>query len=262
MKKIITLIDFTGVCELALEHTAVVARQSLSQVVLLHIAPAGQEGRDKEIREEIRVFASQLETDGIPFSIEIDYGSFFEIVGNSIHKLKADMIIVGTHGIKGIKQNFVGSNILRLIRLIDIPALIIQGHSSTPIEGYLRLLIPLLGKTENEDLIEPVAKFGKVFNSEIHFLTYYTEENEAEARRRTSELNDKIAASGLKTFVDLEKTGLYNNNYSRSIVEFADIEDCELITLIIGNNGFTNYFSEEDQENILLNRLGKPVLCI
>jgi nucleotide-binding universal stress UspA family protein len=262
MKKVIALIDFTGVCQLALEHTSIVARQSLSQVTLLHIAPHGQEVRDAEIREEIRTFASQLEEDGIPFSIHIDYGAFFDIVGTSIHNLKADLIIVGTHGIKGIKQNFVGSNILRLIRQIDIPALIIQGHSGTPMEGYLKILVPLLGKTENEQLIEPVAMFASVFNSEIHFLTYFTTENEAEAQRRTAELNKEIADKGLKTAVDLEKTGTYNNNYSRSIVEFADIEDAELIALIISNKGFENYFSEDDQENILLNRLGKPVLCI
>lgn len=262
MKKIITLIDFTGVCQLALEHTAVIARQSLSQVTLLHIAPAGQETRDREIRDEIRSFAEHLEAEGIPFAIHIDYGPFFDIIGESVAGLKADMLIVGTHGIKGIKQNFVGSNILRLIRLIGIPALVIQGHAVTPMEGYLKILVPLLGKTENAMLIEPVAKFAKVFNSEIHFLTYYTEENEAEARKRTTELNNEFQSKGFKTYADLEKTGLYAGNYSRSIVEFADIEDAELVALIISNKGYENYFSEDDQENILLNRLGKPVLCI
>lgn len=262
MKKVVTLIDFTGVCQLALEHTSVIARQSLSQVTLLHIAPAGEEKRDKEIRNEIREFASHLENDGIPFAIQIDYGSFFDIIGQSVNKLNADIIIVGTHGIKGIKQNFVGSNILKLIRLIDIPALVIQGHSLTPIEGYLKILVPLLGTTENKHLIDPVVMFANVFNSEIHFLTYYNEENESEARKRTQQLNDSFQATGAKTAMDLEKTGIYNKNYSRSIVEFADIEEAELIALIISHKGYEHYFSEDDQENILLNRLGKPVLCI
>lgn len=262
MKKIVVLIDFTGVAQLALEHTAVIARQSLSQVTLLHIAPRGNESRDKEIREEIRTFAEHLENDGIPFSIQIDYGDFFDIIGASVHKQKADLLIVGTHGIKGIKQNFVGSNILRLIRKIDIPALIVQGHSLTPIEGYLKILVPLLGKTENEQLVDPVAMFAKVFNSEVHFLTYYTDENQSEAQSRTNQLAEAFKNKGINTLADLEKTSVYANNYSRSIVEFSDIEEAELIALIINMQGYENYFSEDDQENILLNRLGKPVLCI
>ena len=64
MKKIILLVDFTGVCQLAMEHTAILARQSLSQVVLLHIAAVGRENEEKAIKHEIREFAKILERKG------------------------------------------------------------------------------------------------------------------------------------------------------------------------------------------------------
>lgn len=262
MKKLVTLIDFTGVCELSLEHTAIIARESVSQLILLHIVndPA-EKHREKEIKEEVRKFAHYLEAEGVPFSIHIDYGPFFETIGHSLKALNADLLIVGTHGLKGIKQNFVGSNILKLIRLIEMPALVVQSHSTTPIEGYHQLLVPLLGKTENAELANPVAAFAKIFNAHVQFLTFFTPENEEEARKRTAALNESIAGQGVKTQVELEKSSLYSSSFSRSIVEFSDIIDAQLITLII-NKEFENYFNETDQENILLNRLGKPVLCI
>lgn len=261
MKKIVSLIDFTGVCELSLEHTSLLARESIAQVTLLHIVSADQAPKEKEIKEEVRRFAKLLEDDGIPFSVEIDYGPFFETIGESVKRLKADLLVVGTHGLKGIKQNFVGSNILKLIRAIDIPALVIQSNTVTPIEGYTRILVPLLSRTENSELIEPVGDFANTFQSDVIFLTYYTAQHESEAKKNTQEVSDKIAALGITTRIELEKASEYSSSYSRSIVEFSDIEDAELITLII-NRDFEHYFSTDDQENILLNRLGKPVLCI
>ena len=176
MKKIALLVDFTGVSQLAMEHTALIARQSLSQVVLLHIAAPEKKANEKELKNEIREFAKSIEEEGVPFAIQIDYGDFFEIIGESIARLSLDLLIIGTHGIKGMKQNFVGSNVIRLLRKINVPALVVQGHSQTPMEGYLDLLVPMLGK-EDESILKPITDFASVFHSRLHFLAYYNTEN-------------------------------------------------------------------------------------
>ena len=61
--------------------------------------------------------------------------------------------------------------------------------------------------------------------------------------------------------VDFEKISKYASSFSKSIVEFSDIEEDQLLVLLISRN-YEGYFSTDDQENLLLNRLGKPVLCI
>ena len=116
IRKIISLIDFTGVSQLALEHTAIIARQSICLVTLLHIADEGKRKEEKELKNQIREFASHLEKEGISFAIQIDYGNFFEVIAKSIKALHCDLIVIGTHGIKGIKQNFVSSNIVKIGR--------------------------------------------------------------------------------------------------------------------------------------------------
>ena len=42
MKKIAVLIDFTSVCEVALEHAIVIVRKTLSPLILVNIAPEGE----------------------------------------------------------------------------------------------------------------------------------------------------------------------------------------------------------------------------
>jgi nucleotide-binding universal stress UspA family protein len=261
VKKVIQLIDFTGVCHLAMEHVALIAHHCNCEVTLLHIAAAGQEASQKEIEERIKEFARPLDKEGVNYSIAIDFGDFFTTISESIARQKADLMVVGTHGISGIKPNFVGSSILKLIQLIHIPALVVQGHSQTPHEGYIKILIPLLDKPENVDITMPLSNFGSVFNATIHFMVFHNVANEDRVTAKAKELASRIAKQGLTTEVETEKSNNPNGPYGKSIVEYADIEDAQLIGLVISHGGNEHYFDFADQENILLNRLGKPVLC-
>ena len=261
MKKIALLVDFTGVCQLAMEHAALIARQSLCQLVLLHVAPANKQAEDKEIKNRIRDFAEILDKEGVPFAVQVDYGDFFSIIGESINKLNVDIIVVGTHGIKGINQDFVGSAVLRLIRLLNIPALIVQGHCQTPHEGYLNILIPLLGKLKNPESITKVNNFASVFNSKIHFLGFYNQENKSVVVQQNEEFSKVMKDAGFETGVEVEESSVYTSSYSKSIVQYADIEEIQLIVMMI-YDADEGYFNDYDKENILLNRLGKAILCI
>lgn len=261
MRKIALLVDFTGVCQLAMEHAALISRQSLCQLVLLHVAPLNRQSEDKEIKNEIREFASILDREGVPFAVQVDYGDFFEIIGKSINKLNVDLIVVGTHGIKGINQDFVGSAVLRLIRLLNIPALIVQGHCQPPHEGYLNILVPLLGKLKNPESLNKVKGFASVFHSKIHFLGYYNEENKAVVIQQNDALSKVMRDAGFETGVEIEERSVYASSYSKSIIQYADIEEIQLIVMMIYDTD-EGYFNDFDKENILLNRLGKAILCI
>lgn len=262
MRRIALLVDFTGVCELAMEHTALLARQSLAQVTLLHIASTARQAEDKIIKNEIRDFAKILDKEGVPFIVQVDYGDFFEIISNSILSLNVDLLIVGTHGIKGFKQDFLGSNVLRLIRLIQTPALIVQGHCQPPHEGYLNMLVPLKGKLKDINVIDRAKDFASVFHSKIYFLSYYNSENKDEVISQSSGLTAIMKNAGFETSSEEEEISLYSSNYSKLIIEYADIEEIQLIVMCVDDYENTGYFNDYDKEYILLNRLGKAILCI
>lgn len=262
VKKLISLIDFTGVSQLALEHTAIIARQSVCLVTLLHIADESKRKEEKELKTQIRNFASHLEDEGISFAIQIDYGNFFDVIAESINALNCDLIVIGTHGIKGINQNFVSSNIVKLIRLISTPAIIIQGHSQTPQEGYLNILIPMLQMAEHKTLENPIELFASLFKSNLHLLGFYTKGNEEPFTKKINEQADRFKSMSFQTQVQMEETSVYISSYSKSIVQYANIEDIHVLVLVFHESWGMKNFDNVDMENILLNKLGKPVLCI
>ncbi|HRG57865.1 MAG TPA: universal stress protein [Bacteroidia bacterium] len=260
--RIITLVDFTGVSKLAIEHTAIIARSSLCLVTLMHIAPLDKSNDEHLIKTKVRDFANYLEEEGVSFSVQIFFGNFFEIIKSSIERLKSDLIIIGTHGIKGVKQNFVSSNISRLIQMIEIPALIIQGHSMLPQEGYLKLMMPLKGINKLNHLVSPVLKIVSIFNSELILLSHFNKENETERTEITKLLHQEMLKLGVQTTYQMEESGSFQNNFAKDIVELADIEQIALICLVFHEQKGNKVFGELDLENILLNKFGIPVLCL
>jgi nucleotide-binding universal stress UspA family protein len=262
LRKLVSLIDFTGVSQMALEHTAILARQSVCLVTLLHIADESKRSQEKEIKAQIRQFASHLEDEGISFSIQVDYGNFFEIIAGSIEALDCDLIVIGTHGIKGIKQNFVNSNIVKLIRLISTPAFIIQGHSQSPQEGYSQMLIPLLEMKDSRFLEKPVELLTSLFKTKLHFLGFYTNDNEQSFTKKIAEQARRFNEKGVKTVVQMEETSIYVSSFSKSIIQYSDIEDIDVLLLVFHTPEDMKNFDNTDMENILLNRFGTPVLCI
>jgi len=259
MKKIVVLVDFTEVASVAIDHAALFATKSSIQLVLLHIAADSKKQEDYALREKLKTFGNSLTQNGISFDVQVDYGDFFGIINDSLQVLNADLVVVGTHGIS-VKGSFAGSAIFQLLHLINIPALIVQGHSLVPKQGFLKILLPMIGKTENVEVAKDVANFGAAHDATVHLLSFYSPENETDMRNRTNDMAKGLNAGGLKTYIDLERT-LVAGDYARSIIEYSDIEETDAIVLMISQK-YDGYFGTEDQENILLNRLCKPVLCL
>lgn len=99
-------------------------------------------------------------------------------------------------------------------------------------------------------------------HSKLHFLAYYNAENKLAVLKHTEKLTVPFAEAGLPTAIEAVETSVYMSSYSRSIVQYADIEDVEVIVLVIHDYPNMKHFDAVDKENILLNRFGKPVLCL
>jgi nucleotide-binding universal stress UspA family protein len=259
MKNAIVLIDFTEVSQLATDFAGMMAQASPMGITLLHIAPENLRNDEIELRKKLTDFGALLSANNIQFNTQLFFGDFFEIIASSIASLNADILFVGTHGIS-LRGSLAGSAIFKLLHLIDIPTLIVQAHSVIPATGFKKILIPLIPSTYHGDIVHPVSAFGTAFNAIVHILGFFDQSNEKDLETSAAELSQKLNANGIKTYIDLEKHPQHGD-FSRSIIEYSDIEETEVIVLLSSQKN-ENYFSLDDQEDILLNRLCKPVLCL
>jgi nucleotide-binding universal stress UspA family protein len=128
MKNIVVLIDFTRVCEPAIAQAGRIARKSNSKLILLHIAPEEQRENFDKLIAELDIFAEVLGKNPINLVRHIEFGDFMTIIGNTLQMLNTDLIVVGTHGIRGRQRNLFSRNIAALLQELKMPTIIVQGQ--------------------------------------------------------------------------------------------------------------------------------------
>lgn len=140
VRTILVPVDFSPPCKVALRHAAQLAEQFASKLVLLHVVePAGTPDfaynplvlpNDKVVaaaKRELGRFASGngLGAKLIDRLLVRNGVASHEITG-AARSLKADLIVMATHGYTGLKHVLLGSTTERVVRHAHCPVLVVR----------------------------------------------------------------------------------------------------------------------------------------
>jgi nucleotide-binding universal stress UspA family protein len=146
-KRILVPVDGSDTSKKALAAALELARDSSGCVRLLHAMDelaylTGFEYSNDVVKIANQAAAKVLEdatamarTAGIPCDtelIEFPGQRLGETVADAARKWNADLIVVGTHGRRGLGRVILGSGAEQIIRVAPIPVLTIRGEESKP----------------------------------------------------------------------------------------------------------------------------------
>ena len=139
LKQILVPMDFSGCSRKALEYAVPFAEQLGARISLLHVvepvvAPEfasllvmEKDKAMKTARGELNLVCTQQE---IPMRLIretlVRYGTPFQEIADAARGLKADLIIIGTHGYRGLKHALIGSTTERVVRHAPCPVLVVR----------------------------------------------------------------------------------------------------------------------------------------
>jgi nucleotide-binding universal stress UspA family protein len=75
---------------------------------------------------------------------------------------------MGTHGVSGFEEFFIGSNAFRVVTEATCPVLSVQKHSIKP--GFNRILLPIDSSSSSLEKVRYAAEIAKKYNSTILIL--------------------------------------------------------------------------------------------
>jgi nucleotide-binding universal stress UspA family protein len=140
-RKILCPIDFSEHSLVALDVALKMARQNDAALYLLNVAPtpAGAAGFqpvpmdpypqvEKDRLEQLAKLARERIPAAVRYETLVVSGDPAERVLNAAHELDADLIVMGTHGRKGLSHLVLGSVAERVVRESPVPVL--TAHSS------------------------------------------------------------------------------------------------------------------------------------
>jgi nucleotide-binding universal stress UspA family protein len=149
-KKILVAVDGSPTSALGLKEAVKLARDQSARLVLLHIVDELAVTRYPEVvyyagdligslREAgARILAkaeAQVRRSGLrPQAILIDSRgrTVAEAIVGQARKLKADVIVLGTHGRRGLNHLLLGSDAESVVRAAPMPVLLVRGRAARP----------------------------------------------------------------------------------------------------------------------------------
>lgn len=144
LSRLLVATDFSAASKAALRAAVVLAKRLNGQVVLVHAAePSGslQSGRrrvdefsrKRYARQFQRVIAASRAVEVITDKVVIT-GSPLEVIFDQAKHQKVDLIIVGTHGRRGMKRLILGSVAEAVIRKAACPVLVVRAQVRHPLK--------------------------------------------------------------------------------------------------------------------------------
>ncbi len=254
--------DFTEVAENALEHGVKVAKMVDNDIRLLHIASKSYspEQKNKVNARLLKVAEDTEQKYGIrPGSIILE-GSIFSAISEYASDSEASMVIMGTHGMKGM-QKITGSWALKVIAGSKVPFLVIQ-DKPTDMEKYQHIVFPVDFRQENKEKLQWAIYLGKYFDSKIHILKANVTDK---SLLRKMNININFAIKHLiQNNINYEiHTIGKSGHFDKETIKFAHDIHADLILIVTTKHiNFSDYILGASEQYIIANSSKIPVMCV
>lgn len=258
--------DFSETCYNAIEMAVEMADQFGNGVCIYHVINKdtaslfpNSKNLQLKVEEELNIIRDKFsQKESVKIDIAWDEGSIFDLIHKKADEIGANLIVLGTHGKKGMQMLF-GSFALKVISQATAPTLVVQKKKFA---GYQNILLPINTFTEARKKVEHAISVAKQFNSNI---VLYKELVKDPAESSRIEIISKQIQEALKksnvsfSIVNAEKPG----DSAKLVVDFAVIHNIDLIMILTEPQIGTSYFNLGPwNEKIMFNEAQIPVLCI
>ncbi len=256
-KIVLTPVDFTELSEYAIVHAVEMAQSLKAKVLLIHIVKDGSE--IKKARQKLLVHMDELGEKYPDVTIQsiIRIGDIYNDVSNAAIENGAQMIIMGTHGMKGA-QFLTGSRALKVVGDSEVPFLIIQ-KGLPDFNGINNILVPLTLEKYTKQKLSHVKFIAKYFDSKV-ILTVPKEKDEFLKNKLTRDL--KYSEQYFKEAgIPFEVFEVNGKNEVDSYLNLVDEYKIDLIVVMNHSEGLFPTISNSVQD-IITNKKKTPIFLI
>lgn len=256
---IIVPYDFTEVAMNAVAHAVNLSKSFNTGVTLLHIVK--KESEKKEMEQQLEAELQKIhEIYNVKPVGLIKEGTIFKTINQVAHEIDATMIVMGTHGMKGL-QKVTGSWALKVIVGSRIPFLVIQDPPKVK-GNAIKLVFPVDFKTENKEKLKYVQLMSKYFPSKTLLFSATSKEGIVDPRTKANLVFCKTFME--EKNIDYELVLSKNeSSFSQETIEFAKEREADIIIIMTTRDiAFHDYVLGAQEQYMIANSAKIPVMVI
>jgi nucleotide-binding universal stress UspA family protein len=259
--------DFSEVCDNAVNHGVELARSLKYKVTILHVI--NRETKSKLKKEDLDISYIEkkladyklLHESGSGVKIDTMHaeGSIFSVINEVAVDIKANLMVLGTHGKKGL-QHLFGSFALKVVLESPVPVVVVQKKSFG--EGYKEIIFPVSNDVEPRQKVQWAKLMAKLFNAKVNIFQSLEKDPVMNNRLDiiTKQITDIFDESELNYSVTVaEKT----TDFADQVLSYAVTNDAKMIMIMTRPNVDIPGFSLVGwDERLMFNDAQIPVMCV
>lgn len=260
-KKILVPTDFTKVADCALNHACTLAGRMGAEIHLLHVVNDKDDLKEARTKLDLLIDRVRKAGEKQPLIPVVRVGSVYEDIGTTASEIGAGLIIMGTHGMRGM-QFITGSRALRVITNSSVPFIVVQERNIKP-SGYSQIVVPMDLQKESRQKLTLVGDMAKYFKCKVHLVT----------PKETDEFLHKQLLNHLR-FADtyLKERGIEHeahileedsDDFVKGVIRYAVKVDADLITIVnMLQNSIFGVLGVPNEQEVITNEPQIPVMCM
>ncbi len=191
VNRILIPIDFSDTALLALDHAVFMAKLFNAEVTLLHVIETltyttaisdsypimDMENSIQKITAEKldKLAMESFDKLGVPYKTKTIVGRIYVEIVNVAKEINADIIIMGTHGVTGIKEFFIGSNAYRVVSESPCPVIVVQSHAKEI--GFKNIVLPIDDSLTSRQKVNHAIEMAKRYGATLKIAGLVTDED-------------------------------------------------------------------------------------
>ena len=258
--RILVPIDFTPVSVTAVNHAIAVGKALKSEIHLVHIV--GKKSEFGEARERLQAFASEhLGEFSGGLKITVRIGNLFDDIDDVSVEMDANLVIMGTHGIKGM-QFITGGRALRIVRECSVPFIITQ---SRPIRetGYDDIVVPLDLHQDTKQKLAIVAEMATYFKGRVHIISPAESDEflQNHLRRNVEFASDYFEERKIEFTTKISEHD--SGGFVKDVIRYAASIEADLISIMnFHEKSLMGILGTSYEQQIITNEAEIPVLVL
>ena len=185
-----------------------------------------------------------------------------EVIVETASNLGCELIVMGTHGRRGLPHLLLGSVAERVVRTSTLPVLTVRGDADINLDGAPRILVPHDFSEASAGAVRRATKWADALGAEITLLHvvepvvypefYSVDVLSDDLMERLVERSERALAAAAEDLVGKVRTEVEVGRAADTIVDFADPERFDLV--IMATRGLSGL------EHALLGSVAESVL--
>ncbi|PZX14537.1 nucleotide-binding universal stress UspA family protein [Breznakibacter xylanolyticus] len=250
MKRVLVPIDFSEASLKALEFGVEMANRLKANLRIMHVvtgknyAPFFDPTHNAELRIDgmaehwmeklTHDFTPKYTVHGGNFDYKVREGNVTREICNQAKYDDSSIIIVGSHGISGFEDKWIGSNAYRLVSNAPCPVMLVR--KQTVWKEFQRIVIPLTVKKDSRLKVPIVTGVAKLFGAKVFIAGL------KQSSFKYLLVGIRVAIRQVQNFIETkagletESTILSGKDKPKILLDYAQSVNADLIAINIHND--------------------------